>query len=55
MSVLMFASVGLTPLSLFISGVALKVSVSGTFVSARAMMFLVTLLAGPQPALRAID
>lgn len=55
MSVLMFASVGLTPLSLVISGVALKVSFSGTFVSAGAMMLLVTVAAGSQRALRAID
>lgn len=55
MSVLMFASVGLTPLSLAIAGVALKVSLPGTFVAAGAMMLLVTLLAGSHRAIRAID
>lgn len=55
MSVLMFASVGLTPLSLAISGVALKVSVSGTFVFAGAMVLMITLLAGSHRAIRAID
>ncbi len=55
MSVLMFASVGLTPLSLAIAGVALKVSVPGTFVAAGATMLLVTLLAGSHRAIRAID
>ena len=55
MSVLMFASVGLTPLSLAISGVALRVSVSGTFVSAGAMVLLVTLVAASHRAIRAID
>lgn len=55
MSVLMFASVGLTPLSLAIAGIALKVSVTGTFVCAGTMVLLVTLLAGSDRALRAID
>lgn len=55
MSVLMFASVGLTPLSLAIVGVALKVSVPGTFVTAGAMMLVVTLVAGSHRAIRAID
>ncbi len=55
MSVLMFASVGLTPLSLAIAGVALKASVSGTFFGAGAMVLLVTLLAASHRAVRAID
>ena len=55
MSVLMFASVGLTPISLAIAGVALKISVAGTFVCAGAMVLVVTLLAGSHRAIRAID
>lgn len=55
MSVLMFASVGLTPLSMALTGFALKVSVQGTFVSAGAMVLLVTLLSASQRAVRAID
>lgn len=55
MSVLMFASVGLTPLSLAITGFALKASVSGTFISAGVMVLLVTLLAASHRAVRTID
>lgn len=55
MSVLMFASVGLTPISLAMAGIALKVSLTGTFFSAGAMVLLVTLLAASHRAVRAID
>jgi hypothetical protein len=55
MSVLMFGSVGLMPLSLAIVGVTLKVSVPGTFFAAAAMVLLVTLLAASQRAVRAIE
>lgn len=55
MSVLMFASVGLTPVSLAIAGVALKLSIPGTFFSAGAMVIAVALLAASHPAVRAID
>jgi MFS family permease len=55
MSVLMFASVGLTPLSLALAGFALKISVPGTFFSAGAMVIVVTLLAASHPAVRTID
>lgn len=55
MSVLMFASVGLTPLSLALAGFALKISVPGTFFSAGAMVIAVTLLAASHPAVRTID
>lgn len=55
MSLLMFASVGLTPFSLAIAGFTLKASVSGTFVVAGAMILLVTLLAASHHAVRAID
>lgn len=55
MSVLMFASEGLTPLSLAIAGVTLKASISGTFFCAGAMVLLVTLLAASHRAVRAID
>ncbi|HEX4066121.1 MAG TPA: MFS transporter [Acidobacteriaceae bacterium] len=55
MSVLMFASVGLTPLSLALAGVALKASLSGTFICAGVMVLLFTLLAASRRAVRAID
>lgn len=55
MSVLMFASVGLTPLSLALAGFAFKISVPGTFFSAGAMVIVVTLLAASHPAVRTID
>jgi hypothetical protein len=55
MSVLMFASVGLTPVSLALAGFTLQVSVSGTFFLAGAMVLLVTLLAASYRAVRAID
>jgi len=55
MSVLMFASMGLLPFSLAIAGVALKASITGTFLSAGAMVLLVILLAASHRAVRAID
>lgn len=55
MSVLMFGSVGLMPLSLAIVGVTLKISVPGTFFAAAAMVLLVTLLAASQRAVRTIE
>jgi hypothetical protein len=55
MSVLMFASMGLLPFSLAIAGVALKASISGTFLAAGAMVLLVILLAASHRAVREID
>lgn len=55
MSVLMFASVGLMPLSLAIVGITLKVSLPGTFIAAGALVLLVTLLASSHQAVRSID
>lgn len=55
MSVLMFASVGLTPLSLAVAGVALKASIPGTFLWAGVIVLLVTMLAASRRAVRAID
>lgn len=55
MSVLMFASMGLLPFSLAVAGVALKASITGTFLCAGAMVFLVILLAASHRAVRAID
>lgn len=55
MSVLMFASVGLTPMSLALAGVALHMSLSGTFFVSAAMVLLVTLVAASHRAVRAID
>jgi MFS family permease len=55
MSVLMFASMGLLPFSLAIAGVALKASITGTFLAAGAMVLLIMLLAASHRAVRAID
>jgi membrane protein insertase Oxa1/YidC/SpoIIIJ len=55
MSVLLFASMGLLPFSLAASGVALKWSVSGTFIIAGGMVLLVTLLASAHRPAREID
>ena len=55
MSVLMFASVGLLPFSLAIAGVALKASLTGTFLSAGTMILIVILLAASHRAVREID
>lgn len=55
MSVLMFASMGLLPFSLAIAGVALRASITGTFLAAGATVLLVTLLAGSHRAVREID
>jgi Transmembrane secretion effector len=55
MSVVMFASMGLLPFSLAIAGVALKASITGTFLAAGAMVLLVTMLAASHRAVRAID
>lgn len=55
MSVLMFASMGLLPFSLAIAGVALKASITGTFLAAGAMVLLVIPLAASHRAVREID
>jgi MFS family permease len=55
MSVLMFASVGLAPLSLAVTGGALKASIPGTFFIAGAMVLIVTLLAASHRVVREID
>lgn len=55
MSVLMFASVGLMPLSYAMTGVALRASFKGTFLGAAAMALVVTLLAASHRAVREID
>jgi MFS family permease len=55
MSVLMFASVGLMPLSLAIAGITLKASVPATFFGAGAIVLLVTLLAASHRTVRTID
>lgn len=55
MSVLMFASVGLMPVSLAIAGIALKASVPGMFFGSGAIVLVVTLLAAFQRAVRTID
>lgn len=55
MSVLMFASVGLLPFSLAIAGIALKASITGTFLCAGAMVLLVIVFAASHRAVRAID
>lgn len=55
MSVLMFSSMGLLPFSLAVAGVALKASITGTFLCAGAMVLLVILFAASHRAVREID
>jgi MFS family permease len=55
MSVLMFASLGLMPLSLAAAGVAVQWSLSGLFASAGALVLMVTIIAGLQRPVREID
>jgi hypothetical protein len=55
MSVLMFASVGLAPLSLAFTGLALKANILATFLAAGAMVLIVTLLAASHRVVREID
>ena len=55
MSVLMFASVGLMPLSLAAAGVAVQWSMRGMFVGAGALVLVVTFIAALQRPLREID
>jgi hypothetical protein len=55
MSVLMFASIGLMPFSLAAAGVAVKWSLSGTFIIAGVMVLLVTLFAAAHRPVREID
>ena len=55
MSVLMFSSVGLMPLSYAITGVALRASLKGTFLVAGATALVVTLLAASHRTVREID
>src|SRR5262249_34416142 len=50
MSVLMFASIGLMPVSLAVAGVALKWSLPGMFAVAGALVLVVTTLRGPASA-----
>ncbi len=55
MSVVMFASIGLVPISLAIAGVALNWSLNGMFVTAGVLMLAVTLLAALHQPVREID
>lgn len=55
MSVLMFASLGLMPLSLAAAGVAVQWSLRGMFAGAGAMVVVVACIAGMQRPVRAID
>ncbi|MGB9029610.1 MAG: MFS transporter [Acidobacteriaceae bacterium] len=55
MSVLMFSSLGLTPISLAVAGVAITVSLEGMFAVAGATVLLVTLLAAMHRTVREID
>ncbi len=55
MSVLMFSSMGLMPISLAIAGVAIEASLAGMFVVAGGMVLLVTLLAATHRPVREID
>ncbi len=55
MSVLMFASLGLVPLSLAAAGVAIQWSVGGMFAAAGALVLMVTFIAALQDPVRKID
>jgi len=55
MSVLMFFSLGLMPLSLAITGFALQWSLVGTFLIAGSALFLVTITGALQPSVRQIE
>jgi hypothetical protein len=55
MSVLMFASIGLMPLSLVAAGVAVEWSLRGMFAGAGALVLIVTLVAASQAPVRDID
>jgi MFS family permease len=55
MSVIMFASLGLMPLSLAAAGVAIQWNMRGMFVAAGALVVVVTLLAALQRPVREID
>jgi MFS family permease len=55
MSVLMFSSVGLMPISLAIAGFAIKASLAGMFIVAGSMVLVVTLLAAAHRPVREID
>ena len=55
MSVLMFASLGLMPLSLAAAGVAVQWNMRGMFFGAGALVLVVTFIAGLQRPVREID
>jgi hypothetical protein len=55
MSVLMFASVGLVPLSLVAAGAAVAWSLRGMFAGAGGLILMVTLVAASQAPVRDID
>jgi len=55
MSVMMFAGVGLAPVSVAVAGVAVKWSLPGMFLAAGCLMLLVTLLAATHRPVREID
>jgi MFS family permease len=55
MSVLMFASLGLVPLSLAAAGVAIQWSLRGMFIGAGALVLVVTCIAASQGPVREID
>jgi hypothetical protein len=55
MSVVMFAAVGLMPLSMALTGVALKAGAAATFCAAGALVLIVDLVATSQREVRAID
>jgi MFS family permease len=55
MSVLMFSSLGLMPISLAVAGVAIRASLEGMFVVAGGTVLVVTLLAAAHRTVREID
>jgi MFS family permease len=55
MSVLMFSAVGLMPVSLALAGIAIRWSLTGTFLVGGCMVLLVTLMAASRRTVREID
>jgi hypothetical protein len=55
LSVLMFASAGLMPISMAIAGIAIKWSLPGMFLIGGSMVILVTLVAAMYRPVREID
>ncbi len=55
MSLLMFASVGLVPISMAVSGALIKLNMTATFVGAGGLMVLILALSALNPAVRTMN